>query len=108
MNSTDHAKWKKPTLEEWNALLINNAFELFAGKHSLEPLVIRANDLGTGDSNACGTPITEIDSYEPITIPPDIRPIGSKWEYKAKLNPDGPTKRHKVRLCPNFPPFEFY
>lgn len=72
MPSIDHARWRKATLEEWNALLIGNTFEILA----------QGTDAG---------------NYEPITIPPDIKPIGSKWVYKVKLNPDG-TKRYKVRL----------
>ena len=73
MSLIDHARWRKATLEEWNAPLINNTFEIF-------------------------TQDTDAGNYEPITIPPDVKPIGSKWVYKAKLNPDG-TKRYKVRLA---------
>ena len=67
MASIDHMKWREATSEEWNALLINKTFEIFG------------------------------DNHEPITVPSDIKPIGSKWVYKVKLNPDG-SKRYKVRL----------
>ena len=69
MSSVDNLRWRNATLEEWNALLFNNTFEMF----------------------------TDTDNKTPIQIPPDIRPIGSRWVYKIKLNPDG-TRRFKVRL----------
>lgn len=31
-------------------------------------------------------------------LPPSKRPIGCKWVYKVKLNPDGAVERYKARL----------
>jgi hypothetical protein len=39
----------------------------------------------------------EIKNHTPIQVPFDIKPIGSKWVYRTKRNPDGMT-RYKVCL----------
>ncbi|PRQ17953.1 putative RNA-directed DNA polymerase [Rosa chinensis] len=33
-----------------------------------------------------------------VSLPSNKRPIGCKWVYKIKLNPDGSVERHKARL----------
>jgi len=32
------------------------------------------------------------------TLPPDIQPIGCKWVFKNKYNPNGTLHKHKLRL----------
>ena len=36
-------------------------------------------------------------------LPPGIRPIGCKWVYKVKLNPNGIVERYKTRLPKGIP-----
>jgi hypothetical protein len=82
MNGPNREQWKKATIEEWNAILENDTFEVFTD-HRLKP------NLNEGT--------TEIENHTPIQVPFDIKPIGSKWVYRTKRNPDGMT-RYKVRL----------
>ncbi|KAL2232264.1 UNVERIFIED_CONTAM: Retrovirus-related Pol polyprotein from transposon RE1 [Sesamum indicum] len=37
-------------------------------------------------------------TWEVTDLPPGKKPIGSKWIYKIKLNPDGSIERYKARL----------
>jgi hypothetical protein len=82
MNGPNQEEWKKATIEEWNAILENDTFKVFTD-HRLKP------NLNEGT--------TEIENHTPIQVPFDIKPIGSKWVYRTKRNPDGIT-RYKVRL----------
>ena len=34
-------------------------------------------------------------------LPPGKRPIGCKWVYRVKVNPDGSVERYKARLAAN-------
>jgi hypothetical protein len=76
MESPDHELWRKATMEEWKSLLENHTFEA-------APNVTLTEDLT----------LTIPDSL----VPYGIKPIGCKWVYKIKRNPDG-TTRNKVRL----------
>ena len=37
-------------------------------------------------------------TWDVTTLPPGKLPIGCKWVYKVKFNPDGSVERYKVRL----------
>ena len=38
------------------------------------------------------------DTWTIMPLPDNKKPIGSKWVYKVKLNPDGTVERYKARL----------
>jgi len=38
------------------------------------------------------------DTWTIVDLPPNIKPIGSKWVYKIKHKADGSTERYKARL----------
>ncbi|KAK4382937.1 Retrovirus-related Pol polyprotein from transposon RE2 [Sesamum angolense] len=38
------------------------------------------------------------ETWAVVDLPPGTKPIGSKWVFKTKLNPDGSVERHKARL----------
>jgi hypothetical protein len=82
MNGPNREEWKRATIEEWNAILENDTFEVFTD-HRLKP----NPNKGT----------TETENYTAIQVPFDTKIIGSKWVYRTKRNPDG-TTRYKVRL----------
>jgi hypothetical protein len=82
INGPNREEWKRATIEEWNAILENDTFKVFTDYH-LKP------NLNEGT--------TEIENHTPIQVPFDIKPIGSKWVYRTKRNPDG-TTRYKVAL----------
>jgi hypothetical protein len=82
INGPTREEWKRATMEEWNAILENDTFEVFTDYH-LKP------NLNEGTM--------EIENHTPIQVPFDIKPIGSKWVYRTKRNPDG-TTRYKVCL----------
>ena len=37
-------------------------------------------------------------TWDVTSLPPGKSPIGYKWVYKVKLNPDGSVERFKARL----------
>lgn len=37
-------------------------------------------------------------TWEIIDLPPNVKPIGSKWVYKIKHKADGSIERYKARL----------
>lgn len=80
MAGPNQAQWKAATIEEWNSLLENNTFQLYEQQQLSEPC-IEANK----------------DHLTPVKVPFGVKPIGSKWIYKTKCNPDGST-RYKARL----------
>jgi hypothetical protein len=82
MNGPNRQEWKRATIEEWNAILENDTFEVFTD-HCLKP----NPNKGT----------MEIENYTPIQVPFNTKTIGSKWVYRTKRNPDS-TTRYKVRL----------
>jgi hypothetical protein len=68
---SSHAKeWKEAMRQEWQALVDNHTFDIVA------------------KGSTAQTPIADI---------PVEEPIGCKWIYKRKVNPDGST-RYKARL----------
>ena len=75
MSSTAEDKWRTATMEEWGAVLANDTFQMF--QHA-----------ETESSTS---------QHSPLQAPGDVKVIGSKWEYKKKINPDGSTL-YKVRL----------
>lgn len=42
--------------------------------------------------------LQENKTWSLVPLPPNKRPIGCKWVYKIKLNPDGTVERYKARL----------
>jgi len=50
------------------------------------------NELASIDKNGTWTYVNR------SQVPPQRRPIGSKWVFKRKLNPDGSINRYKARL----------
>ena len=86
MSCPDTEKWRKATMEEWHAILRNKTFQAF--REQEYPNQAEASKVA--DS-------TDFKSLTPLEVPGHIKPIGSKWVYKTKLNPDG-TTRYKVRL----------
>lgn len=81
MASPDAPRWKQSMLEEWNSILENQTFKAFEEGDSLTPV---------GTSLSAG-------KLTPLSCPITVKPIGSKWVYKTKRNPDGST-RYKSRL----------
>jgi hypothetical protein len=69
MNSPNREDWKRATIEEWNAILENDTFEVFTD-HCLKP------NLNKGTM--------EIKNHIPIQVPFDTKPISSKWVYSTK------------------------
>jgi hypothetical protein len=69
INGPNREEWKRATIEEWNAILENDTFEVFTD-HRLKP---NPNE---------GT--MEIENYTPIQVPFDTKIIGSKWVYRSK------------------------
>ena len=39
-------------------------------------------------------------NWDVIPLPPSKAPIGYKWVYRIKYNPDGSVERYKTRLVP--------
>ena len=68
-------------VEEWNSILENRTFKAFIEEVEVGPV---------------GTKLAE-GLMTPIAGPVTAKPIGSKWVYKTKTNPDG-TVRFKSRL----------
>jgi hypothetical protein len=82
MNGPHREEWKRATIEEWNAILENDTFEVF--------------------SNCCLKPnpngrTMDAEDYTPIHFPFGTKTISSKSVYRTKRNPDG-TMRYKVCL----------
>jgi hypothetical protein len=69
MKGPHREEWKRATIEEWNAILENDTFEVFTN-HRLKP---NPNE---------GT--MEIENHTPIQVPFGIKTIGSKWVYRTK------------------------
>lgn len=42
--------------------------------------------------------LEENETWEIVQLPKNKRPIGCRWIYKVKLNPDGTMERYKARL----------
>jgi hypothetical protein len=82
MESPDCELWKEATLAEWASLLENGTFE-----HAHVPLKPPGNE----DHN------DQLGDTADNSTPYGITPIGCKWVYKVKRNPDN-TTRNKVRL----------
>ena len=81
MASPDATYWKQSMAEEWNSILENQTFRAFEEDSDLTPI---------GSHN----PALQL---TPLSLPALVKPIGSKWVYKTKRNPDGST-RYKLRL----------
>jgi hypothetical protein len=82
MESPDCELWKEATLAGWASLLENGTFE-----HAHMPL----KPPGHEDHN------DQLGDAAEDSTPYGIMPIGCKWVYKVKRNPDN-TTRNKVRL----------
>jgi hypothetical protein len=82
MNGPHREEWKRATIEEWNAILENDTFEVFSNCR------LKPNPNGR---------TMDAEDYTPIQVPFGTKTIGSKWVYRTKRNPDGST-RYKVRL----------
>lgn len=82
--SPEAKMWKLAMLEEWQAILRNQTFQAFEQQEYPTETCTPAN-------------LDEFALLTPLGIPGHVKPIGSKWVYKTKLNPDG-TTRYKVRL----------
>lgn len=44
------------------------------------------------------TALEENNTWTIMPLPPNKKPIGSKWVYKVKLKPNGTVERYKARL----------
>jgi histone deacetylase 1/2 len=42
--------------------------------------------------------LTKTGTWVMVDLPPQVKPIGSKWVYKVKYKADGSIERHKARL----------
>jgi hypothetical protein len=42
--------------------------------------------------------LTKTRTWIMVDLPPQAKPIGSKWVYKVKYKADGTIERHKARL----------
>lgn len=81
MAGPDATCWRKSMIEEWNSILENQTFRAFEED---------------GILTAVGKPLPA-DLVTPLRSPAAGKPIGSKWVYKTKVNPNGST-RYKSRL----------
>jgi hypothetical protein len=80
--------WKEAIRAEFMSLLENGTFEAFnkddiTDNHDPNPLLPDTGSI--------------VDQTRPISIPFVSTPIGCKWVFKTKVNPDGST-RYKARL----------
>jgi len=82
--------WKEAMKSEYRSLLENGTFQAFEVSESIETRTISMSLPETNDIYSAGEQI-------PIAIPYGIKPIGCKWVFKSKRNPDG-SIRFKVRL----------
>lgn len=81
MKGPNQAEWKAAMVEEWSSLLEMDTFQIYEESLLSSP----------------STTTTDIHRLTPVQLPFGIKPIGSKWIYKTKCNPDDST-RFKVRL----------
>ena len=84
MHSPDSERRKKATLEKWQAILSNKTFQAYK-----EEYLVGAHLEGPNH--------TQPKANTPLQVPGGVKPLGSKWVHKKKINHDGST-RFKVRL----------
>jgi hypothetical protein len=81
LNGPNGTLWKEAMEAEFMSLLENGTFEAFKGDGD-NPLYPDADG---------------VNQKVPISIPFSAKPIGCKWVFKTKINPDG-SARYKARL----------
>ena len=86
MASLQAEHWKEAMKSEYRSLLENGTFQAFgASTESISMPLLEADEIYSAGQQI------------PIIIPYGMKPIGCKWVFKSKRNPDGST-RYKARL----------
>jgi len=102
MASSRAELWKEAMRAEYRSLLENGTFQAFKTTDAYRG-TFQAFKTTDAESTTISMQLPEAnDIYStgqqiPITVPFGLKPIGCKWVFKSKRNPDGST-RCKVRL----------